>query len=421
MELKANENKKIEIAVDGEIYSRYAIQTHFVQIEEDYIELVKKYVGPFYQEGDILSISEKIIALCQKRIIYKEDVKVSLLARFLSRFAMRSDAGIGVDSPYKMQYTINICGRAKVIYAAILSGIGKLFKKRGIFYSIVGQEVSGLDGFYGNVFPEYAHFGIMIPENPSGVCDEIYEKTGIRAMIVDANDLNVDILGKAAAVDKDEDFLRRVIIDNPAGQSKQLTPFIIIRKKSEKRVDYQGMKSLLSGIPEDTRTIVACREGADTGSIYSALALTRFLNKIGKKAVMPLEEKEPELLKGFDDYSYIKTDSDIPEDDYALILVDTPDKSDLGDFEKYFDNAELSVSINRYEDAEGEAKHILYTPEMSSISEAVFTLMELFDEEIDRETAGLLYAGLVADTLSFTQKTTPETFEAAASLLRQSK
>lgn len=71
-ELKANENKKLEIQVCEEIYLRYAIPTHYVQIGEEYIEIIKKYVVPHYQEGDILSISEKIIALCQKRVIYKK-------------------------------------------------------------------------------------------------------------------------------------------------------------------------------------------------------------------------------------------------------------------------------------------------------------------------------------------------------------
>ena len=93
--------------------------------------------------GDILSISEKIISLCQNRVVYKKDMKISMLAKFLSKFAMKTDAGVGVSEPYKMQFAIDICGPLKVLYAAVLGGIGKLFGKRGIFYDIVGIEVSG--------------------------------------------------------------------------------------------------------------------------------------------------------------------------------------------------------------------------------------------------------------------------------------
>lgn len=233
MELKANENKKLEIRIGEEQYNRYAISTHYVQIGEDYIELIQKYVLPHYKEGDLLCISEKIISLCQKRVIYKKDMKVSRLAKFLSKFAMRSDAGIGVDSPYKMQFAIDLCGPIKVIFAAICAGFGKLCHKKGIFYNIVGMEVTGLDGFYDKVFPEYGEFGIRIPENPDGVCNEIYEKLGIKSMIVDANDLERVILGKADVIQEDTTFLEKLIEDNPAGQSKQLTPFILIRKVKE--------------------------------------------------------------------------------------------------------------------------------------------------------------------------------------------
>ena len=109
------------------------------------------------------------------------------------------------------------------------AGIGKLFGKRGVFYEMVGQEVSGLDGFYDHEFQEYGEFGIRIPENPGGVCDEIEAATGVQAMIVDANDLNVEILGKASSITLDEETLKGLIRDNPAGQSRELTPFILIR------------------------------------------------------------------------------------------------------------------------------------------------------------------------------------------------
>ena len=153
------------------------------------------------------------------------------MAKFLSKFAMKSDAGVGVDNPYKMQFAIMICGRAKVLWAAIAGGFCKIFGKRGVFYEIVGPEISGLDGFYGDVFEDYAEFGIRIPENSTGVCNEIYEKTGVKCMIVDANDFNVEILGKADSIDETEENLKAMIKDNPAGQAKTLTPLILIRKK----------------------------------------------------------------------------------------------------------------------------------------------------------------------------------------------
>lgn len=230
MEFKALEGKNVEMDVNGVKYLRHAVQTHYIQLGESYIDVIEKYVKPIYEEGDIISISEKIISLCQKRVVYKKDMKVTALAKFLSKFAMRSDAGVGVDNPYKMQFAINLNGRLKVIFAAIAGGVCKLFGKRGVFYEIVGQEVSGLDGFYGHVFEDYSEFGIRLPENPTGVCNEIYEKLGIRAMIVDANDFNVEILGKSDVIENTDDELKKMVKDNPAGQDKTLTPIVLVRK-----------------------------------------------------------------------------------------------------------------------------------------------------------------------------------------------
>ena len=232
MDFTANGTKNVAIETSTGTYLRHAIQTHFVEIGEDYVALVEKYVKPLYQEGDLLSISEKIIALCQKRVVYRKDMKISWLAKFLSRFAIQhNSAGIGVGEVCKMQFAINECGALKVLWAAFCAGVGKLFHKKGIFYDMVGMEVTGLDGFYPDVFPVYGEYGIRIPENPSGVCNEIFEKTGVRAMIVDANDLTRDILGKADCVELNDEQLCEIIRDNPAGQDRECTPFILIRKQ----------------------------------------------------------------------------------------------------------------------------------------------------------------------------------------------
>ena len=49
-------------------------------------------------------------------------------------------------------------------------------------------------------------------------------------MIVDANDYNVEILGRTDNIGYDTETLRALIKDNPAGQTKTLTPIVLIRK-----------------------------------------------------------------------------------------------------------------------------------------------------------------------------------------------
>ena len=81
MEFHANKGKNVEIEVNGEVYLRHAIKTRFVKQGDSYIDLFKEYVSPIYQEGDKISSSEKIIALCQNRVLKREDIKVGFWAK----------------------------------------------------------------------------------------------------------------------------------------------------------------------------------------------------------------------------------------------------------------------------------------------------------------------------------------------------
>ena len=137
------------------------------------------------------------------------------------------------------QVYVSPLGRARETAEILFPGV-KQIPVPGIMEMCFGKfegqsyedmEVTGLDGFYPDVFPVYGDYGIRIPENPSGVCNEIYEKTGVRAMIVDANDFTRDILGKGDNVTLTDEQLCEIIRDNPAGQDDQCTPFILIRKK----------------------------------------------------------------------------------------------------------------------------------------------------------------------------------------------
>ena len=233
MEFRANDGKNVEIQAMGRTWARHAIQTHFVTVGESYIDLMERYVKPVYQEGDILSMSEKVIAICQKRVVTEDELKPGFWAKVLSRFVHQTSAGPGMGLPIKMQFAINVCGLPKILWAAFRAAIDKLRGVHGTFYRIAGLEVSGLDGFYGEDIPEYEHMGVRIPENPAGVCDEIYEKTGIVSMVVDANDLNVEMLGHCSQLKESDEELLDLIRDNPAGQDRQLTPFVLIRPIQE--------------------------------------------------------------------------------------------------------------------------------------------------------------------------------------------
>lgn len=219
------------IEVDGRTYERYGIKTHFIEVGENYVDLMNRYVVPFIQDGDMLSVSEKVIAMCQKNVVRMEDMKLSWFTRFMSKFGKKTDSGIGITEPYKLQLMIDMKGLPKVIFAGIAGVLGKLVGKRGVFYAILGEECAGIDGFYAHsAFDTYHTMATLIPREPKKVCNEIYDACKIPMMIVDANDISVEVLGKSDVLDSipDEKLAAR-IQDNPAGQDNELTPFIVIR------------------------------------------------------------------------------------------------------------------------------------------------------------------------------------------------
>ncbi len=225
--------------VDGKQYQRYAVATHFVERGEDYIKVLRQYIQPLYKEGDIISMSEKVISMCQNNTVEMKDVKLGFWAKFLSKFASKSTAGIAMDEPYKLQLAINMKGLPLILWASFCSAVGKLFHKRGIFYEIVGQDVAGIDGFYSHsAFELYHTLAVLNPKEPEKVCEKIKTELGYSCILADANDLNVEILGLSPDVrEKGDDYAVGLIKDNPAGQADELTPFIIIRQVPDDEKD----------------------------------------------------------------------------------------------------------------------------------------------------------------------------------------
>lgn len=217
--------------VDGKRYERYGVKTHFIERGESYVEVLRQYVSPLYQAGDIVTLGEKVISMCQDNTVEKQTVRLGFWARFLSKFATSNHNGIGMDEPYKLQLAINMKGLPLILWAVFCGAIGRVFGKRGIFYKIVGQDVAGIDGFYNHsAFETYHTLAVLNPKEPDKVCKEIYDTLGISCVVVDANDIDVEILGKSPDLaDREDAELAELIRDNPAGQDDELTPFIIVR------------------------------------------------------------------------------------------------------------------------------------------------------------------------------------------------
>ena len=215
---------------NGRKYARYAIQTHFVEVGESQAALVEKYVRPLYQPGDMLSFGAKVMAMCTKNVRTRAQVKPGFWANFLWRFAGINHTGVGMHEPYKLQLVIDMVGLPRVLLAVFCSAVTKPFGIHGVFYKVCGQGVGGIDGFYfRSSFDVYKQMALINPPNPVELCDKLYADTGIPVVLMDANDIQQDQLGKCHGFPLTDDQIQDAMKDNPSGQGDELTPLILIR------------------------------------------------------------------------------------------------------------------------------------------------------------------------------------------------
>ncbi|MDR1754427.1 MAG: coenzyme F420-0:L-glutamate ligase [Eubacterium sp.] len=224
-----NNNKNLEITTDSGVFARYPVKTHVIMKEDDPFEVVDKYVRRYLEKGDVLFISEKIIAIMQGRAFKVSEIKVSLLARILVKFVYKPDYGIGIGSPATMELCIRSVGRLKILFAAVCSGICKLFGKRGVFYKICGPAARAIDGPCEYTLPPYNEYAKMAPDKPFEMAEKLANHLGNDVVIIDANDIGVNVLGKYPISITDR-FCEQVFKDNPLDQCDQQTPLCIVRE-----------------------------------------------------------------------------------------------------------------------------------------------------------------------------------------------
>ncbi|HNP79757.1 MAG TPA: coenzyme F420-0:L-glutamate ligase [Candidatus Pacearchaeota archaeon] len=220
-----------EIAIDNVSYERIPVKTHMITFGEDLIQIMKKYVIPQYQKGDFVAISEKVVSVCQNNVRHISDVKAGWVAKLLVKGVKKYPQDVGFSIPEKMQTAVDISGEPRMILAAIIGGIGKLFGLHGIFWTIAGNRVSEIDGFNPDAMYPYTEYVALPPKDPKGTCEKIEKELGIPATIIDGNNINVEIISMSSNLPVDKKTAREILLDNPMGQDNELTPFILVRKK----------------------------------------------------------------------------------------------------------------------------------------------------------------------------------------------
>ncbi|MBI4089012.1 coenzyme F420-0:L-glutamate ligase [Candidatus Kaiserbacteria bacterium] len=231
--LAANKGKSLEAVVGGVRYLRLPIKTRLIRVGDNLMELLTEYAAPHLTPGDLLFVSEKIVCVTQGRIIHRDAVKTSWLARLLASKVRNyvgtpQFRGLGHGTAPAMQLLIEEAGYPRTLFAAAVSALTRPLGIGGAFYYLVGKQAKSIDCPMSWTIEEFKEYAKRAPLDPNGVARKIKECFGVETAIVDANYRGAFSLGKSSAIS--EKFICELLADNPAGQDSEMTPFFIIRK-----------------------------------------------------------------------------------------------------------------------------------------------------------------------------------------------
>ncbi len=226
-----NVGKSLSISAGGMVYERIPISTHTITRYDNLTEIVMTYGAKHLRAGDVLFITEKIVAISQGRAIRPADVKPSRLATFLSRYVQRTPHGIGLGMPETMELALREAGTLRILAAASVAAVTKPLGRRGDFYRIAGTAARAIDGPTTGTLPPYDRHIVLAPSDPAGVAESMKIALDglVDVLVVDINDLGGNILGSSLPKRQNNHWVQ-VLADNPLGQGHESTPLGIIRR-----------------------------------------------------------------------------------------------------------------------------------------------------------------------------------------------
>jgi asparagine synthase (glutamine-hydrolysing) len=226
----ANSGRHLFALYHGAIWMRAPLHTRLVESGDDLAALVREATGDRMEPGDVVVVTERIVAISQGRSFPREQVQPRPLARVLTRFVHKTPSGIGLGVPETMELALRQAGVPRVVLAAAVAAVARPFGVRGIFYRITGPAVAAIDGPTRGTIPPYCDHVKLGPENPQGVAERLRQSLGasVEVAIVDANDIGVNVLGHTAGIDPT--VLAELLADNPKAQGSEQTPIVLLRR-----------------------------------------------------------------------------------------------------------------------------------------------------------------------------------------------
>jgi tetratricopeptide (TPR) repeat protein len=214
-------------------YERIPIKTKILRPGDSIPESVELYTREIRKPGDIITVASAVTALTERRIRCVDEIEPSFFATKLATYVHNDNFPFGGNAPLcnplSMQVAIEEQGFWRILFSAFFGGIlGKIWKGSGMFYRLAGEQTALIDDMPGAI-PPFDYYVILGPSDSRDIANQIKEKTGCDAAIMDANDLEI-AWAVGCSDPKQKKLIEEVMKDNPAGNGDQTTPIVLLRK-----------------------------------------------------------------------------------------------------------------------------------------------------------------------------------------------
>ena len=178
------------------------------------------------------------------------------------------------------------------------------------------------------------------------------------------------------------------------------------------------LDNIIEEINNAESIVILTHENPDGDAIGSSLALYNGLKQIGKDPDLIIPEF-PQTFEFLKNSKEVKKEGKTGKYDLAIAL-DCGDIKRLDGFAKYFEDANVRISIDHHSANTMFADYNFVNPMAPACCQILVTVLEALGIEIDKEIGTCLLTGIITDTGGFKYSgVTSETFEFAAELLNK--
>ena len=190
------------------------------------------------------------------------------------------------------------------------------------------------------------------------------------------------------------------------------------------------LKRIADEIKEAQNIVLTIHINSDGDCIGAALALMLILDRYNKKNFsdeiykmknvrLVLDDKLPKFMGHFKERALVEYYPNFKMKDIDLLIaIDSANIERIGNVAELRKDAKKMINIDHHISNTNYAD-INYVEDVSSTSEIIYKFLDLFDVELDKEIASLLYLGIINDTGNFTHSNvTAETFLISSELIK---